>query len=75
MSKRISKDRAKKLRERELELQQMQCEGKSLPKSNRRNKKYLLQVRKQKGFFKYLAERHRLHEHEEEAERFEEMSL
>lgn len=73
MSKRISKDRAKKLRNKELELQQMQREGKPLPKSKRRQKKYLLQVKKQKGFFKYHAERHRLHGNEKEAKRFEEM--
>ena len=74
MSKRISKDKAKRLREHELELQQMQKEGKPLPVSDRRNKKYLLQVRKQKGFFKYLSERHKMHGHSKESKLFEELS-
>jgi len=61
MSKRISMERARKLRANELELQQMQREGKPLPKSARRQKKYLIQIRKQKGFFSYLKERYKQH--------------
>ena len=45
----------------ELELQQMQREGKPLPRSDRRHKKYLLQVKKQQGFLKYLRARHKDH--------------
>ena len=71
MSKRISNERARRLRDRELELQQMQREGKPLPKSNRRQKRYLLQVKKRKGFIKYLIERHKLHGHKKEVERLE----
>lgn len=61
MSKRISMERARKLRARESELQQMQKEGKPLPKSTRRQKKYLMQIRKQEGFFSYLKERYSRH--------------
>jgi len=56
MSHRISKDKAKKLRKRELELQQMQSEGKSLPKS-RRQKKYELMRKRQDGFLWRLKDR------------------
>jgi len=74
MSKRISWKRAKTLRAKEIELQQMQREGKPLPVSTRRQKKYLMQVRKQKGFFKYLAERHKIHGHLKQAAEFEKMT-
>jgi hypothetical protein len=74
MSHRISLEEAKELRVRDLELQQMQKEGKPLPKSGRRQKKYLLQIKKQKGFFKYLSERHKLHGHKEVSKSFEELA-
>jgi hypothetical protein len=74
MSKRISKERARLLRDRELELQQLQREGKSLPNS-RRKKKYLIQVKKQKGYFAYLAERYKSHGHDKEIiDKFRELS-
>jgi len=71
MSKRVSNERAKEMYDRELELQQMQREGKSLPKSNRRQKKYLMQVKKKQGFIKYLIARHKSHGHSKEVERLE----
>ena len=74
MSHRISKDRAEELYTKDQELRQMQREGKPLPRSNRRQKKHLMSVRKQKGFFKYLAARHKLHGHNKTASKFEEMA-
>jgi len=71
MSKKISLDRARELYNKDLELQQLQREGKPLPKSNRRTKKYLLQVRKQEGFIKYLIARYKKHGHQKEVERLE----
>jgi len=56
MSHRISKKRAKMLTENELELQQMQHEGKQLPKS-RRQKKYELTRRKQDGILWRMKDR------------------
>lgn len=72
MSHRISLKRGKMLYEKEQELQELQKLGRPLPKSNRRQKKYLMQVRKQKGFFKYLSARYKLHGHFKKAEALEE---
>ena len=72
MSKRISKERARRLCEKDLELQHLQREGKPLPTSNRRQKKYLMQVKKQKGFIKYLIARNKLHGHNKKAKELEE---
>lgn len=67
-------EHGRELYAKEQELRQMQREGRTLPKSNRRQKKYLTMVRKTKGFFKYLATRHELHGHNETAIKFEELS-
>ena len=75
MSKRISKKRARELYEKDLELQQMQREGKTLPRTNRRHKKHLLQIKKQEGSLKYLIKRYRLHGHVEEAKKLEERNI
>jgi len=56
MSHRISKKRAKMLREQELELQQMQKEGKPLPKS-RRQKKLEMMRKRQEGFLTRMINR------------------
>jgi len=56
VSHRISKERARMLIEKELELQQMQHEGKTLPKS-RRQKKYELTRRKQDGILWRIKDR------------------
>ena len=75
MSKRISKKRARELYEKDLELPQMQREGKTLPVSDRRHKKHLLQIKKQKGSLKYLIERYRLHGHIEKAKEMEKKNI
>lgn len=76
MSRRISLEKARILRNKELELQQLQREGKPLPKSDRKNKKYLVTIKKQKGFLIYLAERYKLHGHDKKIiGKFDEMVL
>jgi len=59
MSKRISKEKARKLFEKEQELIQMQKDGIDLPQSDRRRKKYLLRLKKEQGYIAYLKERYR----------------
>lgn len=59
MSHRISKERARMLTEKELELRQMQHEGKTLPIS-RRQKKYEIMRKKQDGFLWRLKDRIRM---------------
>ena len=71
MSHKISMAKAKRLYENEQKLRQMQSEGKQLP-SSRRQKKYLLRVKKEKGFFKYLAARHKLQGHSDISDMYEE---
>lgn len=56
MSHRITKERARILTKRELELRQMQRDGKPLPKS-RRQKKYELMRKRQDGFLWRLKDR------------------
>lgn len=73
MSHKISIAKAKQLYENEQKLRQMQSEGKQLP-SSRRQKKYLLRIKKEKGFFKYLAARHKLHGHSNLSGMYEEMA-
>jgi len=73
MSHKISMTRAKRLYENEQKLRQIQSEGKQLP-SSRRQKKYLLRIKKEKGFFKYLAARHKLHGHSNLSSMYEEMA-
>lgn len=73
MSHKISMTRAKQFYENEQRLKQMQSEGKQLP-SSRRQKKYLLRIKKEKGFFKYLAARHRLHGHSNLSGMYEELA-
>jgi len=57
MSHRISRLRANKLFAKEKELQQLQCEGKPLPKSNRRHKKYLMQIKRHDGYLARMKQR------------------
>lgn len=57
MSHRISKERARQLSAKEQELIQMQKEGKALPRSDRRHKKYIVARKRQDGFLWRLMER------------------
>jgi len=71
MSKRISKERAKQLRKREMELQQMQKDGIALPQSDRRRKKYLMRIKKEKSFLSYLKARYKKTEREDLAKKID----
>ena len=59
MSHRISLEKAKQLREKELKLQQEPKNGGILPRSDRRRKKYLRHVLKQQGYIAYLKARYK----------------
>ena len=54
MSHRISMERAKELTKKNEMLKKLQQEGKTLPRNDRRRKKYLAMIRKQEGFIAYL---------------------
>lgn len=57
MSKRISMDYAKELYEKEMKLQEMQKQGIPLPKSSRRQKKYMAMRKRQDGILWKLKDR------------------
>ena len=71
MSHRITLQEAEVKYQHELECRELTKQGKT-PKPSRRQKKYLIQVKKQKGFFKYLAARNKLHGNLKAAEHFTE---
>lgn len=57
MSHRISKERGRMLTAKNLELQELQKQGKPLPKSDRRHKKHIIMRKRQDGFLWRLKDR------------------